>query len=304
MVLAPHPARMRIGQYAEDSSVEPWAGVSTADGTVVKLPEVAEEAGIRLPRQVSDLLEEWRWQEKASLLVDRAEELDVARYDREALDVAAPVSDPQKVICVGLNYEDHAAEAGEDPPDQPVLFSKFPTAITGPGSTVEWDPDLTDEVDYEVELVVVIGREAREVPVDEARDYVAGYTVGNDVSARDIQMGDGQWVRGKSLDTFAPLGPELVTPDEVADPHDLDMWADLNGTRLQDSSTDNLIFDTDYLVSFCSDVMTLKPGDLIFTGTPAGVGVYHDPPELMDDGDSVTVGIEGLGELTNDCSYR
>jgi 2-keto-4-pentenoate hydratase/2-oxohepta-3-ene-1,7-dioic acid hydratase in catechol pathway len=214
---------MRIGQYAEDSSVKPWAGVTSTDGTVVKLPEVAEEAGIRLPRRVSDVLGEWRWQEKVSLLVDRAEAQDLALYDRGRLDVAAPVSDPQKVICVGLNYEDHAAEAGEDPPEQPVLFSKFPTAITGPEGTVEWDPDLTDEVDYEVELVVVIGREAREVPVAEARNYVAGYTVGNDVSARDIQMGDGQWVRGKSLDTFAPLGPELVTPEEVEDPHELDL---------------------------------------------------------------------------------
>ena len=159
------------------------------------------------------------------------------------------------------------------------------------------------EVDYEGELAVVIGRRASYVDRAQALDHVAGFTVGNDVSARDLQHGDGQWVRGKSLDSFAPIGPELVTTDEVGDPHDLDVWAEVNGERLQDSSTSNLIFGVDELVSFCSRAFTLRPGDLLFTGTPPGVGVYRDPPVLLEDGDEVTIGVEGVGELTNACEY-
>jgi len=149
----------------------------------------------------------------------------------------------------------------------------------------------------------VIGTEARRVSPEDALDHVAGFTVGNDVSARDIQHGDGQWVRGKSLDSFAPTGPEIVTTDEIADPHDLDIWAEVNGERLQESSTSNLIFGIDELVSVCSQAFTLKPGDLLFTGTPPGVGVYREPPVLLEDGDEVSIGVEGLGELTNYCRF-
>ncbi len=294
---------MRISQYETTETDHPWCGVTTTGGTVVNLPKAGAAAGVDLPRETTDLLATWQWRRKAELAVEYAQGVGTGVYDADAVDRRAPVTNPEKVVCVGLNYRDHAEEGDNPIPDEPVLFSKFPTAVTGPGSSITWDPEYTERVDYEAELVVVIGREARRVDREDAMDYVAGYLVGNDVSARDLQHGDGQWVRGKSLDTFAPIGPELVTTDEVADPHDLDIWAEVNGERLQDSTTANLIFGVDELVAFCSRAFTLKPGDLIFTGTPPGVGVYRDPPTLLEEGDEVTVGVEGIGELTNECRY-
>jgi len=295
---------MRLGQYSTDDVADPWTGVRLDDETVVDLPRAGAAAGVDLPRTTTALLATWEWQEKAALAVAYATETGTGLRDFDGLDRHAPISDPQKVVCVGLNYRDHAAEGDNPIPDEPVLFAKFPTAVTGPGSEISWDPEYTAQVDYEAELVVAIGDRARRVDGDEARDHVAGYLVGNDVSARDLQHGDGQWVRGKSLDTFAPVGPHLVTRDEVPDPHDLDIWAEVNGDRLQDSSTANLIFGVDELVAFCSRAFTLRPGDLLFTGTPPGVGVYRDPPVLLGDGDRVTVGVEGVGELTNTCACR
>ncbi|WP_135365582.1 fumarylacetoacetate hydrolase family protein [Halosimplex halophilum] len=293
---------MRVGQFSADGE-QPWCGIETDDG-VVALPEAGAAAGVDIPRTTGELLATWEWRRKAELAVEHATETGEGLRDPDGLDRHAPVSDPEKVVCVGLNYRDHAEEGDNPIPDTPVLFSKFPTTVNGPGNTVRWDPDLTGKVDYEAELVVVIGEEARRVDPDEAFEYVAGFTVGNDVSARDLQHGDGQWIRGKSLDGFAPTGPDLVTRDEVDDPHDLDIWAEVNGERLQDSSTEEFIFGVDELVSFCSQAFTLEPGDLLFTGTPPGVGVYRDPPVLLEDGDEVTIGIEGLGELTNDFAYE
>ncbi|MFC6826943.1 fumarylacetoacetate hydrolase family protein [Halopelagius fulvigenes] len=295
---------MRLGQYSTEDAEEAWTGIRLDDETVVNLPEAGAAAGVELPRTSTDLLASWEWREKTELAVKYAEETETGLYDLDGVTRHAPVTNPGKVVCVGLNYRDHAEEGDNPIPDTPVLFSKFPTTVTGPNGTIAWDPDLTGKVDYEAELVVVIGREARRVDEDEALEHVAGFLVGNDVSARDLQHGDGQWVRGKSLDSFAPIGPELVTPDEVSDPHDLDIWAEVNGERLQDSSTSNLIFGIDELVSFCSQAFTLEPGDLLFTGTPPGVGVYREPPVLLEDGDSVTIGIEELGELTNDCAFE
>jgi len=294
---------MRIGQYSTDDTEAPWVGTRLDEETVVNLPEAGVQAGVGIPNTTAELLASWEWQEKAELAVEYARETGTGVYDATDLDRHAPVTDPEKVVCVGLNYVDHAEEGGNPIPETPVLFSKFPTTVTGPDSTISWSPDLTGEVDYEAELVVVIGREARRVDRDEAFDHVAGYLVGNDVSARDLQHGDGQWVRGKSLDSFAPIGPELVTADAAPDPHDLDIWAEINGERLQDSSTSNFIFGVDEVVSFCSQAFTLKPGDLIFTGTPPGVGHYREPPVHLGDGDEVTIGIEGLGELRNDCAF-
>lgn len=295
---------MRIGQFSTPDTEESWCGVTTTAGEVIDLSEAGAAAGIELPRRTTELLAGWQWRRKAALAVDYADETGSGVYDATDVETHAPVMNPQKVVCVGLNYRDHAEEGDNPIPDEPVLFSKFPTAVTGPGSPVSWDPAFTEQVDYEAELVVVIGREAREVAREDALDYVAGYTIGNDVSARDLQHGDGQWVRGKSLDTFAPIGPELVTGDEIDDPHGLDIWAEVNGDRLQESTTANLIFGVDELVSFCSRAFTLKPGDLLFTGTPPGVGIYREPPVLLEEGDTVTVGIEGIGELTNPCRYR
>ncbi|WP_123620530.1 fumarylacetoacetate hydrolase family protein [Halorubrum sp. CSM-61] len=294
---------MRVGQYRAEPAEQPWCGVATGDETVVKLSEAGAGAGVDLGPQTSDLLEAWECRRKAELAIEYAEETGVGVYDAADLSRAAPVSDPEKVVCVGLNYRDHAEEGDNEIPDEPVLFSKFPTTVAGPEDTVSWDPDLTQKVDYEAELVVVIGEEARRVDPEEAMDHVAGFLVGNDVSARDLQHGDGQWVRGKSLDSFAPTGPELVTTDEVSDPHDLDIWADVNGERLQESTTANLIFGIDELVSFCSQAFTLTPGDLLFTGTPPGVGVYREPPVLLEDGDSVTIGVEEVGELTTEFAF-
>jgi len=295
---------MRIGQFRDDDGSESWTGIARSDGTVVNLPAAGEAAGVDLPARTRDLLDQWAWRRKAELAEEHAVETGTGLVDDERVTRIAPVTDPRKVVCVGLNYRDHAEEGDNPIPDEPVLFSKFPTSVNGPGGEIAWDPDLTETVDYEAELVVVVGREAREVDADEAGEYVAGYTIGNDVSARDLQHGDGQWVRGKSLDTFAPIGPDVVTGDEIEDVHDLGIWTEVNGERLQDSSTSNLIFGVDELVAFCSRAFTLEPGDLIFTGTPPGVGVYREPPVLLEDGDTVTVGVDGLGELTNDCRYR
>ena len=294
---------MRIGQYSTDDAEAPWVGARLDEETVVNLPEAGVQAGIGIPNTTTELLAGWEWQEKAELAVEYARETGTGLYDDADLERHAPVANLQKVVCVGLNYVDHAEEGGNPIPETPVLFSKFPTTVTGPDGTISWNPELTEKVDYEAELVAVIGREARRVGRDEAFDHVAGYLVGNDVSARDLQHGDGQWVRGKSLDTFAPIGPELVTRDEAPDPHDLDIWAEINGERLQDSSTSNFIFGVDEVVAFCSQAFTLKPGDLIFTGTPPGVGVYREPPVLLGEGDEVTIGVEGLGELTNTCAF-
>ena len=293
---------MRIGGYTERGSEESWCGIRIGE-TVVRLPEAGAAAGLTIPDDTAELFGGWGWRRKVEMAVEYAEDTGAGTHSLDDLERLAPVSNPEKVVCVGLNYRDHAEEGGHLIPDSPVLFSKFPTAVTGPGSTIEWDPEFTEKVDYEAELVAVIGREARRVSEEEALDYVAGFTIGNDVSARDLQHGDGQWVRGKSLDTFAPIGPEVVTADEVCDPEDLAIWAELNGERLQDSSTSNFIFGIDELVSFCSHAFTLTPGDLLFTGTPPGVGVYREPPVLLGEGDEVTVGVEGLGELTNTCAF-
>ena len=261
---------MKLGQFESEATGGPWAGVLREEA-VVCLQQAANEAGIRLPNDLLGIVNEWGWREKVDLAVAHALESETNLHDRANITQHAPITDPQKVICVGLNYRDHAEEGGFDAPEEPVLFSKFPQSLVGPDEPIEWDPEFTSAVDYEAELVVVMGNRARNVEESEALEYVAGYTVGNDVSARDLQMADEQWVRGKSLDTFGPVGPHIVTPEEVEE-SDLDIWAELNGERLQESNTRQLIFDVAELVSFCSRAFTLEPGDLIYTGTPDGVG--------------------------------
>jgi len=213
----------------------------------------------------------------------------------------APVPRPGKVVAVGLNYHAHAAEGGAAIPEAPMLFAKFPTSVVGPGATVEWDPGLTAAVDMEAELGVVIGRTARWVSEGSALDYVLGYTCLNDVSARDLQYADKQFVRAKSLDTFCPMGPALVTTDEIPDPGTLTVRSYRNGVLMQDGNTADLIFSVPYLVAFCSRAFTLEPGDVIATGTPAGVGYFREPPVLMGEGDVMAVEIEGIGRLENPC---
>ncbi len=211
-----------------------------------------------------------------------------------------PVPDPEKVICVGLNYADHARESGVEPPEEPVLFNKFPSALTAHQQPIVL-PRESNEVDYEAELVVVIGRGGRHIAVKDAMQHVAGYCPGHDVSARDWQLGKPgkQWLLGKTFDTFAPCGPELTTRDEISDPGNLRIQFRLNGASLQDSNTKEFIFPIDAVVAYVSSVCTLKPGDLIFTGTPPGVGFARKPPVYLQPGDVAEVEIEGLGVLRN-----
>lgn len=200
-----------------------------------------------------------------------------------------------KIMCIGLNYSDHAAESGMEVPPEPVLFMKATSAISGPNDNVVI-PRNSKKSDWEVELGVVIGKHAKYVSESEALDYVAGYCVINDLSEREFQVErSGQWVKGKSCDTFAPLGPWLVTRDEVADPQDLGMWLELNGEKVQDGSTKTMVFGVAHLISYLSQFMSLHPGDVISTGTPPGVGLGMDPPRYLVPGETMRVGIDGLG---------
>jgi 2-keto-4-pentenoate hydratase/2-oxohepta-3-ene-1,7-dioic acid hydratase in catechol pathway len=212
----------------------------------------------------------------------------------------APVPDPRKIVCVGLNYHDHAKESGAPIPKDPVLFSKYATALVGPTDPIVLPP-VSQEVDYEAELVIVVGKRGRPKDAAEALGYVAGYTVGHDVSARDWQLKkDGkQWMAGKTFDTFAPTGPHLVTADEVRDPHALAISLRLNGETMQHSSTKQMIFSVGTILAYLAQVFTLEPGDLIFTGTPPGVGFARKPPVFLKAGDVVEVEIDGLGMLRN-----
>jgi len=223
-------------------------------------------------------------------------------YARDAVKIKAPLSNPPKIICLGLNYRDHAAESGQEVPTEPILFAKYNNSIVGPDETILLPP-TSQEVDYEAELVFVMGRGGKNIPESQAMDYVAGYTCGHDVSARDYQLkrGGNQWMVGKAFDTFAPIGPALVTRDEVPDPHALPIRCLVNGETLQNSNTSQMVFTVPQTVAYLSHVMTLEPGDVIFTGTPPGVGFARKPPIFLKDGDVVEIQIDGLGSLRNPC---
>jgi 2-keto-4-pentenoate hydratase/2-oxohepta-3-ene-1,7-dioic acid hydratase in catechol pathway len=214
----------------------------------------------------------------------------------------APITNPSKVLAIGLNYLDHIRETNSKQPSIPIMFTKLGSSIIGPGDAIRWDPNETAKVDWECELAVVIGQKAYRVPEENAFDVIVGYMNANDVSARDLQgeRGD-QWIRGKSLDTFCPLGPYLVTKDEIPDPHNLSIRTIVNGKTMQDSNTRELLFKIPHLIAYLSRAFTLQPGDVIITGTPPGVGMGMKPPVYLKDGDVVTVETEGLGTLTNPC---
>jgi 2-keto-4-pentenoate hydratase/2-oxohepta-3-ene-1,7-dioic acid hydratase in catechol pathway len=212
----------------------------------------------------------------------------------------APLKSPSKIACVGLNYHDHCRETGMAVPERPLIFAKFPSSLVGPGAAIAWPEGLTEQVDWEVELAVVIGRRTRHASEREALDAIFGYTAANDVSARDLQFADQQWVRAKSIDSFCPLGPVIVTPDEFGDPQHKRLLTRVNGETMQDSTTAEMIFGVAEVVSFLSRASTLEPGDLILTGTPWGVGGFRDPPVFLKPGDTVEVEVEDIGVLAND----
>jgi 2-keto-4-pentenoate hydratase/2-oxohepta-3-ene-1,7-dioic acid hydratase in catechol pathway len=209
-----------------------------------------------------------------------------------------PIDRPGKIICVGLNYKDHAEEQRVDLPTAPLLFAKWNNTLIGPGDPIVI-PSVVTKTDYEAELGVVIGSRVKDASAENALEAVAGYICVNDVSARDLQFADGQWSRGKSPDTYCPVGPRLVPRDEVPDPQDLKIRAILNGETMQDSTTANMVFGVAEIIAYVTRTITLEPGDLIATGTPAGVGAFRDPKVFMQPGDEITIEIEGLGSLTN-----
>ncbi|MHB0856297.1 MAG: fumarylacetoacetate hydrolase family protein [Anaerolineae bacterium] len=218
--------------------------------------------------------------------------------DLSAVTLLAPVPRPGKIMCVGLNYRDHAEESHMEVPEYPTIFTKYANCVTGPGADIVL-PKVSDQIDYEGELAVVIGKRGRHISEADAPQYVAGYVPFNDVSARDYQMRTTQWTIGKTFDTFGPMGPALVTSDEVPDPHNLDLKVSIGGEVLQSSNTRHLIFNCYNLIAYLSSVMTLEPGDLISTGTPSGVGAARNPKRFLKPGEVVRVEISGLGVLEN-----
>jgi 2-keto-4-pentenoate hydratase/2-oxohepta-3-ene-1,7-dioic acid hydratase in catechol pathway len=251
-----------------------------------------------LPASVRQLLEAGPAALKAA--GEAAAKAGAVQYRADQVKLLPPIPDPHKIVCLGLNYRDHAMETGAPIPKEPVLFSKYATALIGADEPIVL-PSVSQEVDYEAELVIVVGKRGRHIKAEEAMGYVAGYTIGHDVSARDWQLkkDQRQWMVGKTFDTFAPTGPFLVTADEVRDPHALTIRLRLNGQTMQDSNTRQMIFPVGTVLAYLSQVFTLEPGDLVFTGTPPGVGIARKPPVYLKGGDVVEVEIEGLGVLRN-----
>ncbi len=251
-----------------------------------------------LPTSMLEVIE--RWPQLAMRIHGLAKKLGTSETP---LQLVCPLDRPQKILCIGLNYRDHAIETKAPIPTEPIVFCKMPTAMIGPGETILL-PQVSSEVDYEAELVLVIGHRVRRANLEQAAEAIFGYTVGHDVSARDWQKGKPgkQWFLGKSFDTFAPLGPAIVLAEAIEDPSNLGIRCFINGQLMQDSSTRELIFQPADLVSYISQVMTLEPGDVIFTGTPSGVGVARTPPRFLQSGDVVEIEIDGIGRLSNPCA--
>jgi len=240
-------------------------------------------------------------QEISALMPADAAFVETGIVDKLANVRVLPPLQPGKILAIGRNYAEHARELDNEVPSEPLVFAVMPSAVIGDGDVIEWEADMTAQVDWEGELAVVIGETARKVSEAEALEYVFGYTIANDVSARDLQTRDKQWTRAKGLDTFCPLGPVIVTADEIPDPHKLRILTTVDGDEKQNGSTADMIFDVPFLIAHLSRAFTLHPGDIILTGTPAGVGKAQDPPQFLGDGSVVSVEIPGIGKLTNRC---
>jgi len=250
-----------------------------------------------LPTSTRELIV--RWDELQSRIVSLIKKLGPSD---EPLELLCPLDVPGKILCIGLNYRDHAIETNAPIPDEPIVFSKAPTSLIGPTDAIEI-PSISHQVDFEAELVVVVGERLRKSTDKQAQEAIFGYTAGNDISARDWQKGKPgkQWLLGKSFDTFAPIGPAIALASAIPDPRNLKIQSRLNGQLMQDSSTRELIFSPAMLLSYISQVMTIEPGDLLFTGTPAGVGVARNPQVFLKPGDRIEVQIESIGTLSNAC---
>jgi 2-keto-4-pentenoate hydratase/2-oxohepta-3-ene-1,7-dioic acid hydratase (catechol pathway) len=300
----------RIGAVVGDHIVDLRGAVAAAmAGGGVSIETAQREAALRVPSSMREFLSRgeelqhilheatfFAEQYPTHVLNDRPIRLPLA-----STPLLAPVGDPQKVICIGQNYRDHCDEQNQPYPERAIIFAKFPTSINDPGAPIVLPTHISQQVDYEAELAFVVGKRAKRVSEADAKDYIGGYMCLNDVSARDIQLhpAEKQWIRGKSPDTFAPTGPMLVTPDEIPDPHNLDIQLTLNGEVRQNSNTKNLIFGVYYLLSYISQGVTLEPGDIVATGTPGGVGMYSNPQVFLKPGDEVSVSISQIGTLTN-----
>ncbi len=288
---------MKLVTFKPDGST-PQLGV-VVDDRVVNL---ADASGGQLPNDMRSFLALGEEGMKAARRLATKKTAKSVGVKLASVKLMAPILNPSKIVAIGLNYMDHVRESGGKVPTIATMFTKWPSAIIGPGDAIRWDPKETAKVDWEVELAVVIGKPAYRVAEADAFDYIAGYTVCNDVSARDLQLDKGdQWIRGKSLDTFCPLGPALVTKEDVPDPHHLALRCLVNGEVMQDSNTKELVFKLPYLIAYLSRAFTLQVGDVIITGTPHGVGAFRKPPVFLKHGDIVTVEVEGIGQLTNPC---
>ncbi len=269
----------------------------------MKLVTCTTKRGTRIAEVVDDRVYSTAWVDSMARLIRRGFTPNrISEYfPLDEVKLEAPLR-PGKIVAIGRNYAEHAKETGNEAPAAPLIFAKFPSSVIGPGDEIVWSESITKEVDWEGELAVVIGKRAHNVAEDDAYNYVFGYTIANDVSARDLQLRqDGQWTRGKSLDTFCPLGPWIVTRDEIADPHKLKIKTTVSGEVRQDGSTKDMIFRIPQLIAYCSRSFTLEPGDVILTGTPPGVGEGMDPKIYLKDGDEIVIKITGIGELRNKC---
>ncbi len=287
---------MKIVTFKENIN-DKWyrLGALIAIDTIVDLTSLISKEGLTAEDVLNCFDLETNFLEKAQKAVS---EDNLPKFSKDKIALCSPVPRPGKIICIGLNYRDHAEESGMAIPTSPLIFSKFATCVIAANQAI-FLPNGSEQVDYEAEFAVVIGRQAKNVMRDDAMDYVFGYTNFNDVSARDFQFADGQWQRGKSCDTFAPMGEFIATKDEIPNPDNLRIQFRLNGNTLQDSTTKQLIFKIPELIEFLSVSITLEPGDVIATGTPPGVGFARKPPIYMKDGDVAEVEIEGLGILRN-----
>jgi 2-keto-4-pentenoate hydratase/2-oxohepta-3-ene-1,7-dioic acid hydratase in catechol pathway len=272
---------MKLIRYRDDNSIKP--GILDNDGMI---------------KDVSSLVNDWTGKTLNQETINKVNNFNISNLPSINNEVAiAPcVGDVGKFICIGLNYSDHAAEAGMEVPSEPIIFMKATSAICGPNDDIII-PKNSKKSDWEVELGVVIGKQAKYISEEESHDYIAGYCVVNDLSEREFQLERlGQWSKGKSCDTFGPIGPYVVTKDEVPDPQKLNMWLDVNGQRMQEGSTSTMIYGVNFVVSYLSQFMSLQPGDIISTGTPPGVGAGMKPPAFLKSGDNIKLGIDGLGQ--------